>query len=61
MAEEYTQEEIEAREELLDVLMEQARTGKKGIDLSIELFLKETKRGKAITETTKATKALTGG
>jgi len=42
-------------------MMEQARTGQKGIDLDIQRYLQYTKTGKVLTEANKATQTLTGG
>ena len=61
MADEQTQEEIEAREKLIELMVEQARTGQKGIDATISLYLEKTKLGKAMVLGTKATKDLTSG
>ena len=56
-----TQEEIELREQMVEVLMEQIRTGEKGIDADIKLYLEHTKLGKSIAGTSKAVTTFTGG
>lgn len=61
MADEKTQEEIEARDKIIELMVEQARLGKKGIDADIAQYLEQTKLGKAMVQGTKATVALTGG
>lgn len=58
---ELTEEEIEARERLIEQLLEQARTGEKSIDAALKLWQENTKLGKSFVTTREATQKFTGG